>query len=324
MLSRFITRQLPLWGRPEHPIMRYMLGYHQTPRRQALIQTVLVLLLVAVSVGVSYAYVASTTEETPSYREFMYYPLVGAGILAQLLALTITVNWVALERQKETWETLQITTHGAEIGARARWMLVFYRLAPLLALIFVGRMGYVAALLQDITDFEGRAIDVRIIGISPEVTLEVAVFILAAFITAALIQPFVSLGLDAAIGLFIGATTKRRAAGILTTVTLMGVRAALSFVALQSGGLIISANGTTPEIIDMSAAEAWGRTLLMATQGDWSLRLLSLETLGNLWADLDEGIYLGLVILGLVVVQAVLANLLVIWAAHRIKRPARV
>jgi hypothetical protein len=305
--------------------MRYTLGHRPLTRGAQLLRGVLLLALVGVVVGAAYVYtVESTDNATPGYREVMYYPLVIAQLLMQWLALAITTNTIALERQKGTWDSLQITERGAQISLRARWALVFYRLRWLLLLVFVARLGFVALLMQDMTDFEGRAVDVRIIGIEPEVSLEMAIILLAALMTAAPLQPFVALAFDAAVGLFVATITQQRSTGILTTVTLMALRGVVTVSALFLGAQIVTANGTTADIVDMSSAEAWARLLLLSNQGDTSLRLLDLEVLGNLWGpDLSYGIFIGGVVLGLVVLQALLADGMVRYAAWRAGRPSR-
>jgi hypothetical protein len=73
----------------------------------------------------------------------------------------------------------------------------------------------------------------------------------------------------------------------------------------------------------MSTAEGWGRTLLLTLQGDLGLRLLNLETLGNLWSDLENGIYIGGVVLVGVILMAMIANGLVLFAAWRAAKPAK-
>ena len=324
MIARLFYSQLPEWARPSHPMMRYSIGYRPLQRRQAILRAVLGVTLGVLIIGISYIYTAGNTDATsPTYREFMYYPLVAASLLMQLLALALTVNSVALERQKGTWDSLQITLVGAQTSIRARWILVFYRLRWVLLVLFVLRLGYLGFLMQDLTDFEGRAIDVRIIGISPEVSLEVAVFLIAALMTAAVLQPFVALAFDASVGVFLATITRRRNVGILTTVVLLIGRIVVTGAALVFGNDIVNASGSTIAITEMSSTEAWGRVLLLATQGDLSLRLLNLETLGNLWADLSNGIYLGGVVLVLVIVQAIVANAMVLFAAWRAARPAR-
>jgi hypothetical protein len=323
MLARIFYNQLPPWARPTHPVMRYALGYNES-RRGTLARILLVLILAVLVVGISYAYTAqNTTAENPPLREFMYYPLVASMLLMQLLAFALTTNTVALERQKGTWETLQITLVGAQTSIRAQWFLVFYRVRWILLGVFLIRLIYLGLLMKDMTDFEGRAIDVRIIGISPEVSLEVAVFLIAALMTAAVLQPFVVLAFDSGLGILVATLTRRRNAGILTTVVLLVARILLTGISLFLGNEIIGANGTTANIANMGNLERWGRTLLLTMQGDYSLRLLNLETLGNLWADLSDGIYLGGIVLLLVVLQAIVANAMVLFAAWRAARPGR-
>ena len=81
--------------------------------------------------------------------------------------------------------------------------------------MFILRLGYIFLLLNDATDFEGRALDVRIISIAPEVSLETAVFLLAALITAAVMQPFIALAFDGAVGILVGSVVHSRNVGIL-------------------------------------------------------------------------------------------------------------
>jgi hypothetical protein len=327
MFAKFFYNQLPPWARPAHPVMRHALRY-DVSRRQTMLRGLLVLVLVAVALGISYAYTLQNPDTNEmslpdTIREVLYYPLSGAMLLMQLLAFALTINLVALERQKGTWESLQITLVGAQTSIRSQWALVFYRVRWILLAVFVARLVYIILLMYEITDFEGRAIDVRIIGISPEVSLEVAVFLLAALMTAAVLQPFVVLAFDAGLGVLVATATPRRNVGILTTVTLLVIRVVLTVGALILGNDIVTGQGTTPRIVDMSTPEAWGRVLLLTTQGDYSLRLLNLETLGNLWADLKDGIYLGGIVLGLVMLQAVIANAMVLFAAWRAARPGK-
>lgn len=322
MIAQAFYRQLPEWARPTHPMMQYILGRQATTRRSRWLRALLVMLSVGLAVAVSY-FAVLQNNDTPRIREILYYPLVALTLLMQVLTLAITTNSIALERQKQTWDSLQISLVGAATNIRARWVSIFYRLRLMLLVVFAARLVYIALLMVDMTDFEGRAIDVRIIGISPEVSLEVAVFLLAALMTAAIVQPFVALAFDSAIGMLVAVFTQQRSVGILTTVVLMGARIILTLGAVIQGNQVVNANGTTPAILENSTEQAWAQVLLLSTQGDLSLRLLNLETLGNLWADLDNGIYLGGVVLAVVMLQAAVANSLVLLAAWRAAKPNR-
>lgn len=323
MLAKLFYSQLPIWARPTHPMMRYSLGYGEAHKRGYWLRRFLQAVIIVLAFSWGYIYASVNNQADLSFRTVMYYPMVMMQIITQLLAIVFTVNAVALERQKGTWESLQITLVGASEAIRTQWVLVFYRLRWLLIPLLLFRLGYLALLINDTTDFEGRALDVRVIGVTPEVSLEVAIFLLAALMTAAVLQPFVTLALDAAIGIFVGSVLQRRNIGILTTVILMMLRIIISISALFIGNEIITSTGTQPDIVDMPAAEAWTRTLMLSLQGDQGLRLLNLEMLGNLWADLENGIYIGGIMLGGVVVMAIIANLLVLFAAWRAGKPGR-
>lgn len=324
MISRIFYSQLPEWARPSYPLMRQALGRPATSRRAQFFRALVVLLILGAVVGLGYAFTLQNTDSSePTYREFMYFPLVGLQLLSMIFALLLTTNVVALERQKGTWDSLQITLTGAGNSLRVRWALVFYRLRWILLALVIGRLGYVALLMDDMRDFEGRAIDVRIVGIAPEVSLDLAIFLMAALMAAAILQPFVSLAFDGAIGLLIATVTKRRNVGILTTVSLVMARVLISIGALVSGIELLEPTQTAPEIADLSTSEAWARILLLATQGDWSLRLLNLNVLGGIWADIENGIYLGGVVLGIMLAMSLLSNLIVLFAAWRVSKPSR-
>jgi hypothetical protein len=322
MLARLFYNQLPFWARPEHPVMHYILGYEAARPRQQWLRGFLVLLCLGIVVALSFAY-TSTNQDSQSYRDFMYYPLIGISLLMQLLALAITANTIALERQKGTWETLQITASGAGTSLRARWISVFYRLRWFLIPVILSRLVFVGFLVYDMTDFEGRAIDVLIIGISPEISVELAVLMLSALMTAAIIQPLVALAFDSAVGIFVSVISQHRGLAILTTILLMVGRVAISGLALFLGWQILDSNGTTAEILNLGQLEASARLIFLATQGDLSLRLLDLNILGSIWADVPDGFYVTASILAWVVLQAFVANGLVHLAAWRAGRPSR-
>ncbi len=103
----------------------------------------------------------------------------------------------------------------------------------------------------------------------------------------------------------------------------MGIRLGISVAGVVLGNQLIDADGTTFQLMTTSSEQAWGKILWLTLQGDLSLRILNLETLGNVWADLTYGIYLGGIVLGLVILQAVAANGLVLLAAWRAGKPSR-
>ena len=124
MIARFVNQQLPPWARTTHPMMRYALGYKALSRREFYMRGMLSLVVLLLTLGLAYFYTQQDSD-TITYRQLLYYPLAAMQLLLQLLAIAFTTNVIALERQKGTWETLQITLSGAGNVIRTRWALVF-------------------------------------------------------------------------------------------------------------------------------------------------------------------------------------------------------
>lgn len=327
-LSKFGYRQVPPWAHPQHPVMRTVMGYtSRTKLTRRLLVVVLLLVITGASVAAGYVIANSTTENNePTINEILYWPLVAGQTIAMLLAIAMTTNAVTVERQKQTWDSLKLSLAGVGLTLRARWASVFYRLAWLLIIITVGRLIYVGVLLNDMTQFQGRALDLRISGITPSISLDMTVIILSLHMTAFIIQPFVAVALAAAIGLFISVFTRSRGVVILGLGLLVALRLGLTAGSIFVGNSIFEdvGMGVTPELAEISvdnSTDAWYRILLSATEGDQMLKLLHLDTLGQIWADVDYGVYVGGIMLGLVLVEAILANAIVIFAAWRASKP---
>lgn len=329
-LSKFGYRQVPPWAHPEHPVMRTVLGSNRAVGlRRRFLQLILLIAFMGAAVAAGAVIASGTTEnESPTVNEILYWPLVAGQILAMILAITFTTNAVAVERQKQTWDSLKLSLHGVGLTLRARWAAVFYRLGWLLFAITIGRIAYLVILLDDITGFQGRALDLRISGITPDVSLDVTVIVLALSMTAFLIQPFVAVALGAAIGLLISVFTRTRGVVVLGLLLLIGLRLGLSIGSIVLGDTVLEDVGTgvKPELAEIAAdnsTDAWFRLLLSSTEGDQMLNLMHLDTLGQIWADIDYSIYIGAIMLGIVISQAIVANLLVIFAAWSAARPTR-
>lgn len=327
-ISKFGARQIPYWAHPTHPVMRTILGRAKDAMwRRRLLQLILWLALGGAAVAAG-SFIASdqTTNESPTLNEILYWPLIAGQTLAMVLAIFMTANAVSVERQKQTWDSLKLSLVGVSLTLRARWAAVFYRLAPLLLIITVGRAIYIGVLLDDITEFQGRALDLRISGITPAVSLDVTLIIMALSMTALLIQPFVAVALAAAIGLLMSVFTRTRGVVILGLLLMIGLRLGLTAVGIVAGDAVFFnvGDGVKPELADLAEnnnPEAWARLIFSSSEGDQMLNLMHLDTLGQIWTDLDYGIYIGAAMLGVVLLQAIIANAAVLFAAWAATRP---
>ncbi|MCI0712851.1 MAG: hypothetical protein L0154_22030 [Chloroflexi bacterium] len=319
MLSRLWFSQFPEWARPEHPIMRSILGgIPESQRRRRLLLAGLVIVgLFAVAV---YAYV---TTDALVVRDLLYYPLVFAQVVAVIVGLTLTSNAVATEEQRGTWDTLKLTLVGVPLTLRARWIAVFHQLRWLLGAIIIGRIVYLGLLLSDITEFQGRALDLYISGISPEVSLDVAILIMVAFMTAFVMQPVVAVAVSAAIGVILSVTVRSRAMVFILMLLVIGIYLALVFVGVTFANEQILERTQSLTQQDFSDTQGWGSLMLMALAGDMGIKLTELETQGQIWADFEYGIYFGAIYLAVVVIAGSIANALVVISAKRAAKPTR-
>ena len=325
ILTRVAYGQLPRWAQPEHPIMRTILGNKGQSTWQRRFLRFLVLVIIGVAaIGIGYVIANNDTPdgESPALRTILYWPLVGAQTIAILLGIALTTNTVANERQKQTWDSLKLSLNGVSLTLRARWMSVFFRLAPLLFLITLGRLVYLGLLLDEMVEFQGRALDLRISGITPEVSLDVTIIIMAAHMTAFILLPFVAVALAASIGLVMSVFTRTRSVVILGLLLLIGLRLATTAGTLILGEEVYEkTTGVTTKLATLEGTEAWYHLLLPAIEGDMMLKLLHLDTLGQIWADVENTIYTGALVLGIIILQAILANALVLFAAWRATKP---
>lgn len=319
MLTRLWYSQFPEWARPDHPIMRSIVGAETThTRRRELLRVLIGLIALAVIGAATYF-----TNDDFTVRDALYYPLVFAQVLAVIIGLTMTANAVATEEQRGTWDTLKLTLVGVPLTLRARWIAVFHQLRWLLAIIIIGRLIYLGLLMDDITDLQGRNLDLYISGISPEVSLDVAILIMVAFMTAFVMQPIIAVAVSAAIGVLLSVVVRSKAMVFVFMLLAIGSYLALVFVGLTIANdtlLERTASFTTEEL---SPTTGWGTLMMMALFGDMAIHLTKLDVQGQAWADLNYGIYFGAIYLAVVVLIGMLANAVVVFAAKRAAMPSR-
>ncbi|MBN1967489.1 MAG: hypothetical protein JW910_22735 [Anaerolineae bacterium] len=310
--------QLPTWAQPEHPVLRYVLQRHQ-PQESRTRRVVRILLqVVALVVLVLLGYQLATgfgTRPAATLHAILYWPLVVLGVLVGLAAMTLTGNVISHEKGRGNWDSLRVTAHGAGLTFHARWVAAFYSLRGPLATLLLARVVFVFAILVDLAQYYGgRYLDLLISGVTPAVSLPVGAILLAALLTATLLQPLVAVGLDASIGLLVSVVVRSPRYDILVRTLLAGLRVAVVVLTILVGTQAFALETwVTP-------AGAWVGVLVQSIFGDQGLRLLNLEESGLLWADLPYGIFLGVALLLLTLAQAWLAGRIVSWAARLAER----
>ncbi len=328
-IRRAVYAQLPAWAQPENPVLRYLLDRPQRrPLWRGLVWAAWLAILAGL-VGINAAaydadwspwadLAAGSSPGTVAYS-VLYYPLVILQGGALALALLAASNAVTTEQQRGTWEAFKVTSHGAEMVIRARWAAVFFQLRWVLILLVLPRLFFAARMLAGVADYQGYHIDLYITGITPEVPLEGAVILLAALMTAALVQIPVLVGLYAALGVLLSARVHRR--GVMLLLRVMGVLAHLVVVglALEAGSHVLSQT-----LLPRSAhVTHWLELLGMGVWGDQGLRLMDLETALQTWTDVHYAVWLGAALLAAIVAEVFVTNALLGLAVRWASRPAR-
>jgi hypothetical protein len=326
MIQRF-TGQLPVWARPDHPVLRYELGSVVHPSwkvryGRALGVIVLGGLLLTAGYFAATQLLRNPAGENPVevINNVLFWPLLVLQVLLRIVAVTLTSNTVADEIRRQNWDSLRATPFGAELAMRARWATVFYRLRGLLGVVLVARVVLIGGLLWDLTAFQGRHLDLLTTGITPEVALVVAVLLLSFLMTAALLLPLTAVGFDSSIGLLISATVQQRTYSTLLQALYIFFRIAVVVLLVFATTRFLEGQFVVEGQLGVTDLLSWLLVFAFAAMGDWGLAFLHLGRYGEIWATVPYGIFLGLALLIFALAQAALADQLLVFAVRRAQR----
>lgn len=320
-MMRYVAGQLPSWAQPEHPVLRYELGKSKRLSARARLLRLLAALTLALLFGAAGYLIATGLLTHPAGQSVVeaanavaFWPLLFLQFVAGLVALILTTGAVGDEVRRNNWDNLRSTARGAELALRARWAATLYRLRYLLGAIVLVRLLLVGGILYDLTAFEGRYLDLLMNGITPELSLVAGVLLLALLMTAALIAPVTAVGLDAAFGLLLSVSVRRRTYSLLLQALVVLVRLAVM------AALLYTMTRFAAGVLEADGAPAW---LLAGGYGalvDSGLAFLNLGFYGELWLTVPYGIALGLALLLFALVQALLADQLIALAVRYTER----
>jgi hypothetical protein len=335
MLERFYA-QLPEFARPDHPLMRYALvrGARRQDRRAQVLRFILGVLLTLLLLVPGYQIATDVGRSTLDAANLigklflvLYWPLVLLQIITRIFAISSTSGVIASEVQHGTWDTLKVTTDGAQLTLKTRWAAVFYRLRWLLILLVAARVVFIIGALIDLTSFQGRYLDLLLSGTTPfgppnvsnELSVVLGIVTTAIMMTASLLMPFTAVAFDAGLGMLLGTVARGRLVGLLGQVILIILRMVVTGLALFVGAAVLSLGTTRFGLFGPgdNPLGAWIGALFGIGEGDLGLTLLHLPHVQRLWADIEYGVLVSIALLGYALLQAGLANLLVKWAGRR-------
>ncbi len=246
-----------------------------------------------------------------SVNAVVYFPLLAVQIVTGVLALAGTSSVVSVAIRRQNWDSLRATEQGAAQALRARWLAVFYRLRGLIAVIVGVRVVLIVLLLIDLTNYQGRSLDLLLSGVTPDLPLMLAIVLVALTMTAALLIPLTAVGFDAAVGLLIAATVREQTTRTLIQAGLILLRLLLTAL------LLIGVTGVLSGQVIGADAGSWLLLTGYSAVGDWGLALLYLGRSGEIWAIVPYSILIPAVLVLFALAQAAITDRLLIVAARR-------
>jgi hypothetical protein len=321
MIQRLLG-PLPLWARREHPMLRQELRVGERAlswrarygRALGVILIGAVLLLIGYLIATRLLSQAAGENIVEIVTAVLYYPLLMIQLLLRIAAFTLTVGVITEQKRLGNWDNLRATEHGAELALRARWVSVFYRLRGLFGVVIGLRGILIVLVLYELTFFQGRHLDLFIVGITPEISLVVAVLLLSFLLTGSLLLPLTGAGFDASLGVLVSTLVPQRTYSTLVQGLIILARIALTALLVYAAGSYL--NNETP----LTDAGAWLLLFALGAIGDWGLAFLFLGRFGEIWALVPYGVFLGLALLIFALMQAMAADVMLTFAARRAQK----
>ena len=320
-LSERLARQLPDWARRQHPALRYELGLPVSrPARSRYLRAfgvivgLLALGLAGYAVATGFFAHEAGSNPLDALHNSLYWPALALQFIVIAAAFSLTIGKVARETRRLNWDNFRATPDGAYLTMRARWAAVFYRLRGLLTIVIALRVVLLIGLLWDLTAFQGRYLDLLISGVTPELGMLAAILLLSLTMSAALLLPVTSTGLNAAFGLLISTAVRQGVYTTLVQVVYILFHIGLALALLWGASLFI--RGGLPA----SDAGVWLLLFIAAALGDWGLALLSLGFAGEVWVVVPYGIFIGPALLVFALIEAAIADQLLNWAVGRAQK----
>lgn len=327
-----LWRHLPAWARPTNPVMRYLV-YRERNRwgragriAGALSSSAVVLMLFAFSLAL---YDDGELGPLTMHGESVLYALayvplllVQFGAAATALGLATGLRLAPGDQHAGALDMVRVTSGGAALLIRSRWVAVFYYMAATWLWVTGLRALFALQALADVIA-SPRVLRDAVNGIRPTVSPGIAGAALGVFALVVVIQPVALAALNAAFSLWLGSVVHSRP--VLRTVlgVLLMVEVIVFSVAWVWGLVLIGSDETLWELISIEPFEHWISLAVFALGGDQSLRFLSTGAFVQAWRDVEYGFLLAPLITAVTLLEVLIARLLVADAARRTARPWR-
>lgn len=288
-MFNFLSKLFPDWASFTDPAFRYEKSVNdptlkETNRRHFLFSMTLMTILLFMNVILfSKLFAISSHYWTETLWRSLYPSTLIIQTLLILAAFYLASTGITRARNNRTWDDLRVTEIGIKRFIQVQWTMTFYRLRYIIAYILIVRIMLLMGVLYDITAFRGEFLANYTLSSEPSLDLFPGLLALICFMTAAFILPFVSLGLEAALGLMLSSRLASR--------TWRGIFL-LSYILFRF--LICVALVFT--FILQSQTQFSG--FLLVPYGlfvDFGLSFMQIDVAGNLWLSVPYSIFIGLI-----------------------------
>lgn len=307
-MLKFLSAQLPEWARPDHPILHYELAHlkHIESRQARFFQVLMIAFFLGLG-GYLYAttiYVSPTQGNlTDLAWRILYFPTLLVQIVTSILALSYGINSVGKQRINRTWDNLRATEVGAELTLRTRWVAILYRLrAPIIA-ILLARLLLLIGVLYDITAFGGLYPEMLTKNLTPMVgDAKLGLVVLACIMTASMLLPITMIGASASIGILISVGIKNRVYSAALQIIFTVGQLILTI------GILITISQFLLGQLELADSTLLALFIGYSSFGDWGLLFLQLGSVGEIWAIVPYGIFIGVGLLVLMLIQSAMTD----------------
>ena len=310
MITRLLRWLLPVWARPDHPLVQYELSHlGQSRTRRAFLLQVVALLLLLGGTAVAYAAVTdlppSGTSVSASVWQSLYFPTLALQLITFILALSLGAASVEGERSRKTWDNLRVTEAGAGQALRARWVGILYRLRAAITAILLVRLVLILGMLTELTAFGGLYVEMLGAHATPPLPdPRLGLLHITVIMTVSLLLPIAMIALAAVLGILLSVSVRERIYAVVIQMVI--VAAQLVFVA--AAAVVIA------QILHADAAISENAEFLLffaySSFADWGLLLAQLGSLGEIWHRLQFGANIGVALALTIFLLGILADAL--------------
>jgi hypothetical protein len=264
-------------------------------------------------------------EDEPALYVMLYAPValiqlaMVLTMVAQVVAVGLTRPGASSDVQRQTWEMTKVTSHGAELVVRARWIALLYR-ARLVLAFFVGvRLVFAVQIVAQIAADQGMVRAALAEG-SPALPPGLDLALLGVLVLVLVALPLVTFAMIAALSLWLETVFSVRFFLQVVQVVLIVVTGTAMFVLLVIGWTALETHEGT---LWPGGGWQWWGVFGMAVTGDLGLRLMNLDRLLALVNRVDGGVWLALPLLAVLAAEVWLTRCALHWAAVRAGRAGK-